>query len=208
MLGGRLRYLHCCNSFVPGALKFDWRIRDLVGGQSEAHDAGGGGVRLQYPLAKDTWFFLWWFFWHLLVLIIVLVLRFSVVCGRATWSARLGSRRLLSGIGMCTLILLAQGWGVAASTGDPASTGALECTGLALAATATAWMLTDNRWRPRRAKKKIMRENGADLQGQQPSSLFFSNITAWGPQARRYFQSLIANSQECQYDAIGIAEHH
>ena len=75
-------------------------------------------------------------------------------------------------------------------------------------AAAAGWASIQHRHRPRRAKKKVMQGLGQEVAGQQPSSLFFSNITAWGPQARRYFQAEIAGKKECQWDAIGVAEHH
>ena len=62
------------------------------------------------------------------------------------------------------------------------------------------------RHRPRRAKKKALET--ADSSTCKSSSLFFGSITAWGPQAKKYFQSEITGSTECPWDAIGIAEHH
>ena len=55
---------------------------------------------------------------------------------------------------------------------------------VAAAATAvwTAGQYDDaRRHRPRRAKKKALQAAGVQVTGQQPSTLFFSNITAWGP---------------------------
>jgi hypothetical protein len=68
-----------------------------------------------------------------------------------------------------------------------------------------AW--TSSRKRPRRAKTKIMRHTDDDTTN---AGVFFSNITAWGPQARRYFRAVIANEDDhdCNWDAIGLVEHH
>ena len=108
---------------------------------------------------------------------------------------------------LLAVLILAQGWTVEAA--NDLNTGISSSTvGLAAAAAATVWAATTKRTRPRRAKKKAMRESGVDLDGQQPSSLFFGNITAWGPQARRFFQAQIAGTFEGKWDAIGIAEHH
>ena len=61
---------------------------------------------------------------------------------------------------------------------------------------------------PRRAKQKALREINEYAESRQPGGVFFSNLTEWGPQSKRYFNGVLASKEEAQWEAIGIAEHH
>ena len=109
----------------------------------------------------------------------------------------------------CCIILLWQIIAVeAAATGEGTSTASCTATAATAAGLLAAALTTNSKGtRPRRAKQKAIR--GSGNQAVAPDGkLFYSNITAWGPQAKRYFKAQITGKEECPWDCIGVAEHH